>query len=277
MSDARHRVVIVVALVALAGAVLGLTRFSRRGRTPAPTASAAAPAPRLEPLAADGWLVELEVPGFPSSPAAVPLGAAEPRPVVIALHGGDDRPEWACGTWTGISRSRAFVLCPRGKALTADRFGWGARDEVERELRAALKALKARFGRHVASGPVVLAAFGAGVRPALEIARSEPTFFNRLALVGAGPGLWSAGNAAVYARSGGQRVLWVVSDAASREASGKYWLFANGAGLETKLRDLGDRGVVFDAEVAQGTAAEWPWLVAGDPLHAEPGGSGPPR
>src|SRR5262245_55783039 len=30
---------------------------------------------------------------------AVPLGAREPRPIMIALHGGSDQPDWACGAW----------------------------------------------------------------------------------------------------------------------------------------------------------------------------------
>lgn len=269
MSEARHAVVTGVALVALAGALFGLTRFSKGGRRAAPSASAALSPPKLDALAAEGWLVELEVPGFSSSLAAVPLGATEPRPVVLALHGGADRPEWACGTWVGIAKSRPFVVCPRGTVGADGLFGWGSQQDVERELRGALKALKTRFGRHVAGGPVVLAAFGAGVRPALEIARTEPRFFNRLALVGAGPELWSAGNAAVYARSGGQRVLFVASDPERLAASRTYWLFANGAGLEAKLRDLGDRGLVLDGEVARGVADEWAWLVAGDPLYPE--------
>lgn len=264
----RHRLVVGIALVALVAAIFALTRLSRgRRAAPAPAASSGPSRVELPPLTSDSWLVELAIPGRAGAVAAVPLGAREPRPVLIALHGGADRAEWACGTWTGISRSRAFVLCPRGKALGDSRFGWGTRADVEAELRAALRALKERFGAHVASGPVVLAAFGAGVEHALEIARLEPTFFNRLALVGAGPDVWSAGSAAVYAKSGGKRVIFVVSDPVSRGASNTYWLFARGAGVDSKLLDLGDLGRGLDGRVASGISAELPWLVAGDPLY----------
>jgi hypothetical protein len=274
---ARHRGIVAVALLALAASLVYLSKLSKRPRaTSAPAASASSrppERPRLAPLAADGWLVELEVPGHSSAMAAVPLGAVEARPVWVALHGGADRAEWACGTWVGVARSHPFVLCPRGAALAGGaRFGWGTGAEVERELRGALKSLKSRFGAHVASGPVVLVAFGAGVKHALEISRQEPSFFSRMVLVGAEPSSWNAGQAAVYARSGGQRALFVVSDPASRAAASTYWIFARGAGLDAKLLDLGDRGLSLDAAVAKEIATGFEWLVAGDPLYADVGG-----
>src|SRR5688572_26691746 len=33
---------------------------------------------------------------------AVPLGAREPRPIVIALHGGSEKPDVACARWPGV-------------------------------------------------------------------------------------------------------------------------------------------------------------------------------
>lgn len=211
------------------------------------------------------------MPGFGSSYVAVPIGAREPRPIVIALHGGADRPEWACGTWTGITKARAFVLCPRGVETSGSggalRYGWGSQAEVERELRGALKALKARFAEHVASGPVTLVAFAAGVKYALELARTEPPFFARILVVGSEPDTWSAGRAAVYARAGGKRLLFAVSDPASRASSSTYWVFARGAGLETKLSDLGDLGLVLDAAVARALTPQFEWLVSDDPRY----------
>src|SRR5262245_14623589 len=77
------------------------------------------------PLAAASWLVPLEVPGFGPALAAVPLGARAPRPLLIAVHGDHDRPEWTCGSYRHVISSRAFILCPRGPAQ-ADVFGLGA-------------------------------------------------------------------------------------------------------------------------------------------------------
>ena len=60
----------------------------------------------------------------------------------------------------------------------------GSAHDTERELRAALRSLKQRFERYVAKGPVLLAGFGAGADHAAFLARQEPTFFSRVALLG---------------------------------------------------------------------------------------------
>src|SRR5262245_45833853 len=46
--------------------------------------------------------------------ASIPIGAREPRPIMIALHGGSERPERACSAWRGITEAYPFVVCPRG-------------------------------------------------------------------------------------------------------------------------------------------------------------------
>ncbi len=51
------------------------------------TGEAYAHRPKLTPLKASSWLVELDVPGFGKSALAVPLGAKSARSIVIALHG----------------------------------------------------------------------------------------------------------------------------------------------------------------------------------------------
>src|SRR5437660_1672656 len=45
---------------------------------------------------------------------SVPLGAREPRPIMVALHGGSDRPERACPAWRIAAEAYPFVVCPRG-------------------------------------------------------------------------------------------------------------------------------------------------------------------
>lgn len=257
-----------VAACALALGLAAGCKCSDKSVTPAASASAAAPIV-LPPLNADSWLVELTVSGFAPASVSVPLGAREPRPVLIALHGASDRPEWQCGTWTGITRARGFVLCPRGVARKEEpeRFGWASNEQVEKELRAALAALKARFGRHVAGGPVVLAAFDSGVPPAIAIAKQEPSFFSRLVLVGVGPDLVNAGVAGVLAKGGGRRVMLVCSDPACKRDAERYDLFIHSAGIENKLVDAGDFGRLLDGRVSKAIESELPWLVNGDPLY----------
>jgi hypothetical protein len=232
----------------------------------------AKPPEPLAPLSAPSWLVDLEVPGFEKASAAVPLGATEPRPVVIALHGDADRPEWQCGTWAGIAKSHPFVLCPRGvlrKDVKADpeRYGWGTVEETERELRASLRALKSRFGKHVASGSVVIAAFGAGVKPAAWVVRQEPAFFARVVFIGVGSDDWSPGYAGLFAAGQGRRMLFVCSDPACDGDAERYLMMSRGAGIDAKLVNAGDFGRQLDRRVASALSAEFTWLVEDDPRY----------
>jgi hypothetical protein len=187
------------------------------------------------------------------------------------LHGGADRPEWACGEWVGVARSHPFVLCPRGARNpgspdTDPRYGWGSNAEVAKELRAALAALKHRFGNYVASGPVVMGAFSEGVAPAAQIVEQEPSFFSRVAFVGPTDGAWTAGFAGVFANRGGLRLLVVCTDAACKSAAQADLVFSRGAGTPTRLLEPGEFGRVLDGRVTDVLARELPWLVDGAPF-----------
>jgi hypothetical protein len=144
---------------------------------------------RLEPLSAPSWRIQLPVSGFGPATVALPLGANTPRPIAVVLHGAADRAEWQCGSFRGVLGGRLFIVCPQGKARPelGDRFGLGNPDETSAELRAALKALKARFEGHVAPGPILLLGYAEGGEHALEIARQEPGFFSRVAVVAGSP------------------------------------------------------------------------------------------
>jgi pimeloyl-ACP methyl ester carboxylesterase len=222
----------------------------------------------LPPLTAESWRIELPVPDFSPAVVSVPLGARTPRPLVIALHGHADRGEWQCGTWTGITSARAFVLCPQGRKLPggADaRYTYAGATETERELRAALKALKSRFREHLAAGPVILAGYSLGASHAARIARQEPSYFSRVVLVeGAYGGQWSAGDAAVFAKGGGQKLMMVCAQTACAHGAERAVLFTKRARADAELVFPGQLGHVFDGRVASAIKARLPWLVEGD-------------
>lgn len=261
--------------LAVAHAALGCTC----GSEPAPSVSAgasasaaSAPAPprELAPLVAESWRIDLPVPEFEPASVAVPLGARAPRPVVIALHGIADRAEWQCGTWTGIARAQAFVLCPRGvRKGQVETFTDVGR--TERELRAALKALKHRFGAHVAPGPVVLAGYSLGATHAVAIAKQEPSFFSRLVLVEGGHEAISATIAAVFARGGGKRVLFACGQAACEKAAERRMLFIRRAGAEAELVSAPGVGHALESRMAAAIRERWAWLTEGDPRFAAAG------
>ncbi len=220
---------------------------------------------RLPALAADGWRVELPVAGHGPVSVAVPLGAQEPRPLVIVLHGDADRPEWQCGSWRNATKGQAFVICPRGKPLAgAKTFTLGSVDDTAHELRAAIKAVKERFGPYLARGPVVLAGFGIGGEHAVAIARREPSFFAKLVLTEGGIDDWSASAAGIFKHGGGERVLFVCSSARCRDAAERKLPITRSLDLPAELLFAGDIGGVFDGRVVQAVAGKYSWLMAKD-------------
>jgi pimeloyl-ACP methyl ester carboxylesterase len=261
----------VVALALAAGISLPLlTSRPRAGRAAdagLPPRERAPARPKLPPLAAEGWLVELPLDGHLSASVSVPLGATEPRPIVVALHGMGDRPEWQCGTWRGITAAYPFVLCPRGVPL--DRrgtvFTYGDLTATTRELRAALAALKNRFGSHVASGSIVLTGYSLGAMRAALIARAEPAFFERLVLVEGGHETWSSSLAAIFQRGGGKRLAFVCAQSRCKQSALVKTRLSERAGVEAQLIDAGELGHVFDGRVAAAVKQHWPWVVANDP------------
>jgi predicted esterase len=237
--------------------------------TSAPGSAAPAPSAKRElpPLAAESWRIELDVPGFEPSSLAVPLGAREPRPVVIALHGIADLAEWQCGTWTGISGGRAFVLCPRGIRRGGSET-WGDAPRTEQELRAALGALKKRFGEHVAPGPVVLAGYSLGAAHAARLLKQEPSFFSRVVLVEGGLEPLTSTAAAVFARGGGQRVLFACGQRACESEARRRLVYLRRAGTDAELVTALEVGHALDGRMAKAIAQRWAWLTAGDPRFA---------
>jgi len=217
----------------------------------------------LPPLQEKSWLVDLEVPGFQAARVALPLGARAPRPLAVALHGEADRPEWACGSYRSAVGSRAFVLCPAGVPLSDGRFGLGPSERTTAELRAALPALKTRFGKHLARGAIVLAALGPSAETAFELALKEPSFFAHLVLVDAPLVRLDAAFAARFGAAGGRSVLVVCGEGACDETAEQRVRALLPAGVNAKLARHAGRGL--DATATATIAKEWSWLVANDP------------
>lgn len=144
----------------------------------------ASPAAAQEPL---------EVPGH--HPAVfVAADGDGPRPVVVALHGNFDRPEWMCGFWAGVVRGRAFLLCPRGipraDAPGQDRWELPLAGPLGREIAAARRALAARFEGRLDDGPDVYVGFSQGAHRVSRMAEARPEAFPRIQLVEGGATFW---------------------------------------------------------------------------------------
>lgn len=238
--------------------LVGCRRSSSSRASASASASTSARVP-LPPLAAPSWLVPLEA-SATGARVAVPLGTQVPRPILIALPGGADRPEWRCGSYHHVTQRSAFVLCPGGLG-DGERPGLGPTAATRAELRALLPALKTRFGDHLAKGAVVLAALGASVPQAIEIALEEPRFFSRLVLVDGSLDGVSSGMVQRFATGGGKRVLAVCTrqSACAPDVVERLLVFER-AGVETRAL-LPERGAGLDGDVTALLAREYPWLV----------------
>ncbi len=256
---ARSALSFTAALLATHG--LAGCRCSKKDTAPAASASAKGPK-ILPPLSEKSWLIDLPVPGHAPAKVAVPLGAVRPSPVVIALHGDFDRPEWQCGSWAAITRGRPFVLCPTGVKNGA-RFSWGSPEATAKELRSALTALKKRYGAHVAPGSVVLAGYGKGADHAIVVQKQEPSFFSYLVLTEGGAKGWTSTMAAAFTQRGGKRILFACAHPACVQHVDRARLFSVGAGVDTKTLKLPKQQRLFSPKVVRALRKEFVWLARG--------------
>jgi poly(3-hydroxybutyrate) depolymerase len=217
------------------------------------------------PLSAPSWTVELEAKGFQPASVALPLGATTPRPIAVVLHGAADRPEWQCGTFRGLLGGRVFILCPAGMARPelAPRLGLGNVDETATELRALLAELKQRFGPYVAPSPILLIGYAEGAALAAELARQEPSFFARVALVGGDPTALSPTAAAVFAIKGGKRMLFFCTSPACQGDGVQRALLLTRRGISAKSVQH-EVGPYLDDAFVSALRGDLPWLVEDD-------------
>jgi hypothetical protein len=232
------------------------------------------PVARLSPLTTESDLVPLAVAGFRDAIASVPTGATAPRPVVLALHGNFDRPEWQCEVWRGITKARAFVVCPRGiprpdAPKSLDRWTYGKGTDVRAEIDAALAALQTRFPGYVAEGPILYAGFSLGAIHGVGIVASDAKRFPRAVLVEGGHDGWNPARAKSFAAAGGKRVLFACGQRACKMEAATARKNLERAGVATELVDGGEVGHTYDGPVAAEITRVFAWLVAGDPRFAE--------
>jgi hypothetical protein len=248
-----------------------------------PTPGDAAPT-KLPPLGDASWLEHLKLDGFGDAFVSVPLGATEPRPVMIGVHGRNDRPEWACGEWRGVTNAYPFIVCPHGTPAGAPSgvgLAFADAATTSREIDAAVAALSARFGRYVAPGPFVYAGFSLGAIHGARIVTQDPARYPLVVVGEGGYDLWTAEAIARFARGGGRRVLFVCSTLACEEATRAALrrfqsTQADGGAVasqavETRLVSAGAIGHLVDGRVVDAIRPAFPWLVRDDPRYAAMG------
>lgn len=216
-------------------------------------------------LAGSSELVELTADGDKLGFVSVPLGAREPRPVMIAIHGGSERPEEACAAWRGIAEGYPFVVCPRGFGGNDKRLGWRTAADTSVRVARATQATKKLFGAWVKdTSTVVLAGFSMGGAQVARLARAEPHRYRRIAPGDSAHDPWPAKTfSEAWAAGGGERALFLCTTsgcepsmrtAARNVAARKAHARLNVADIQ--VHGLGEAAV-------QSMRRDWPWLVEG--------------
>jgi len=155
----------------------------------APSAAAqaplAAPPEALPPLNVN-WVEALTLADGNVVYVMPPIGIREPRPLMVAVHGAGDRPDWACGGWRLGANEYPFVVCPQGLKFDSQRFAWDSPSTIARRVEAAIDAARARFGRYIADGPTIYAGFSQGATMAGTVLLEQHDRFPVVALAEGG-------------------------------------------------------------------------------------------
>jgi predicted esterase len=186
----------------------------------------------LAPLRDASWLEPLDLGDGDAAVVSVPLGAVEPRPLVVAIHGAHDRPEWACGGWRLGFDVYPFIVCPRGTPVTKDKFAWSGSAAIERVLLKSVVKVRERFGDYVAPAPHVYAGFSQGAIYSEPILlRHAGTFPTAILAEGGYPILRSRKFATDYRAAGGSTVVIICGSPACRRTTQSSIPMLESAGL----------------------------------------------
>ena len=213
--------------------------------------------------------VELAVPGFPAAVVAEPLDEAARRPVVVVLHGLNDRPEPHCEAWRTITDREAFVLCLRGTedAPRSDparrRYTLAGGTTLVAHVDAGLASLVAVYGDRVDPVRPLLVGFSLGASEAALLAQHDPGRFPRAVIVEGGLDVWGESTIEPYASGGARRVLF---------GCGSGWCPAPARAAAQRIEAFGVESRVAFADVGhhdapllqQALREQFAWLVEGD-------------
>ncbi len=233
----------------------------------APKAPDAAGIAKLPPLTDAVWLETLAMPPGHAAFVSVPLGATEPRPVMIGMHGAGDRPEWACGGYRAATDAFPFIVCPRGVPQgpsAPDKFASPGPDRIREDIVSALAALRARFKGYVADGPLLYAGFSLGAIHGAKVIATDGAMFPTALLIEGGYSELTPALAHTYAKSGGKRVMLGCGQPGCRASFAPARRALEQAGIDVFMLDANTGRHNLDGPMVQALRDAWPRLVAGD-------------
>ncbi|HYP98574.1 MAG TPA: hypothetical protein VER96_07870 [Polyangiaceae bacterium] len=253
----------VPALSAQASAVASVS--ASPSASASPTASAQVRA-GLPPLSNVAWIEHLEFDDGHEGYVCPPIGAREPRPLIVAVHGAGDRPEWACGGWRMVAGEYAFVVCPQGMKMDASRFGWDSGETIRRRVASALSAARARFGEYIAEGPTLYVGFSQGATLAGPALLDPAQAFPFIALAEGGYDLLrDRAFLANLKTRGVESVLLACGTPACFASMRAIEPNLSAAGIEALIGGDPKSGHNLNGEMQAGLQKVWPAFIAGLP------------
>jgi pimeloyl-ACP methyl ester carboxylesterase len=196
---------------------------------------------------------------------SLPLGAREPRPIMIALHGGSERPEHACRAWRGITEAYPFVVCPRGWGGNEARLGWRGAADANQRIARAVAATKVTFGSWIEeTQSVVLAGFSMGGNEVALVARRDPQTYRRIVV---GDTAHNPYAALTFARDwvsgGGERALFLCTTSGCEPSMRLAARRVAREGASARLNIAPTQVHALSEPVVQSMRRDWSWLVEG--------------
>ncbi len=263
---------------------------------------------QLPPLSSPSATTTLPVPGFAEAVAVVPVGITRAAPVVVAVIGIGDTAEEQCAVWRELVAQRAFVVCPRGlpyfvRPETAappeqDEGADAAEGEerppppsdapprqmgyyepdaarLEKEIDAAVAALKATWGRHVREGEMIYAGFSRGAFLGAQLAPKHVDRFKRMVLIEGGHSPWTEQAAATFAKGGGTRVLFACGQQSCVDDALGAAAVLGRQKVQTRTVLGEGEGHDYKKQVKEELRRSFDWLTDGDPTWRPPSSAAP--
>jgi hypothetical protein len=223
----------------------------------------------LPPLESTPPIVPLGAFGFPDAVISIPIGATGPRPVVVATHGLWDPPEGLCDDQRWVFHDRAWIVCPRGRALPDKTFRYDSATALAREIDADIAALVARYPGYVDDTAMLYTGFSLGAILGVRVIADQPARFPRAVLIEGGENKWTAALAAQYAHGGGRRVLFACGLRFRVAPASRAATLLERAGVATRValgRLPGKPEFIhwYNGPIADETTEALPWLFEGD-------------
>ncbi len=196
---------------------------------------------------------------------SVPLGAREPRPLMIALHGGSEKVEHACAAWREITEAYAFIVCPHGWGGDELRLGWRNAADTNRRISRAVEATRKTFGAWIQETPtIVLAGFSMGAVQVALVASRQPQTYRRIVI---GDSAHRPGSALTFApawvKGGGERALFLCTTSGCEPSMRAAAKKVEREKAKARLNIAPTQKHGLSEPVVQSVRRDWPWLVEG--------------